>query len=91
MKNTDEVEIESKKFIKALEEIANDEDIGRKISFLNKNKELIKKQREMNESSLKDSLNNTLNPQDLDYDSIELADEFSKIKMSDSLHESRFN
>lgn len=46
LQNTEDVEIESNKFIKALEEVANDEDIGQKISFLNKRKELQKKIRE---------------------------------------------
>lgn len=43
LQNTQDEEIESKKYIQALNELAQDEDIGNKINFLKKNREKLKK------------------------------------------------
>lgn len=41
------------------------------------------------EEKIRDSINNRIRPDDLNYESQDLAEEFKNIKLTDSLYESR--
>lgn len=89
IKKIEDEEISSDKFIKALNDVKNDDDLKDKIVFLERKRQESLVERKKKEKEIKEADKNITKPEDLNYENKDLEKEFETIKLTDSLHESR--